>query len=197
MSSPKLRFTVATAILGCTVLLAQGPQPRASPGLNLAVVAGEGGSGKVLLRSTSDTIVQVEDGNHKPVAWATVVFLLPATGPGGTFATGSKTAIVVTGSDGRAVMPAIDRNSMPGKYQIRVHASHEAREADVAITQTSVAAPAKSAGIIVCVVAAVAAGAGAAVVTSHGKGKASPPAAPTLPSGSIGAGSGIFIGPPR
>jgi len=192
-------------VLACVLLAAQEPQTQAPQRLNLVVVAGEGAIDNIKRRTTRETIVQVEDENHKPVAGAVVVFLLPANGPGGTFVTGSKSAIVVADGSGRSVMPRIQLNSTTGGYQIKVHAAHKGVEASANIAQTSVAAAAAvSAGTIMYVIAGVAAaGAAAAIVASRGKGSSSTPAtpgqpgAPAVPSGAIGAGSGVSIGPPH
>ena len=45
--------------------------------LNLVIVEGEGAINNVRQRTAREPIVQVEDENHKPVAGAVVVFLLP------------------------------------------------------------------------------------------------------------------------
>jgi len=182
------------------VLTAQEPQaPRK---LNLVIVEGEGAINNVKLRTARETIVQVEDENHKPVAGAVVVFLLPGNGPGGTFVNGSKSATIVADSNGRAVMPRVQLNSTGGKFEIKAHASHQGLEADASIAQSTVAAGGLSTGAIIGIVAAVAAaGAVAAVVATRSKGSSStPPPVPTPPSvsGTIGgAGSGIVIGPPH
>jgi len=200
MSLRKIRFLAAALTLRGALLAAQ-EHPAAPPiKLNLVIVAGEGTRNKIRIRSTSDTIVQVEDENHQPVAGATVVFLLPASGPGGTFLTGSKAAIAATDASGRSVMPRIRLNSTAGKYEIKVHASHHGLEANASVSETSLPGPAVSAGVVICIVAAVAAGAGTAIVTSRGKGNSStssPPVPPPIPSGSIGGAAGVSIGPPH
>jgi len=199
-----VRF-LAAPMLACALLAAQEPPIQAARRLNLVIVAGDGATNNIKMRTARETIVQVEDENHQPVAWAVVVFLLPANGPGGTFGTGSKSAIVVADGSGRSVMPRIQLNSTTGGYQIKVHAAHKGVEASANIAQTSVAAAAAvSAGTIMYVIAGVAAaGAAAAIVASRGKGSSSTPAtpgqpgAPAVPSGAIGAGSGVSIGPPH
>jgi len=187
-------------LLASALLSAQEPQTQAPPGLNLVIVAGEGAVNNIKLRTARETIVEVEDENHKPVAGAVVVFLLPANGPGGMFVTESKTAIVVADSSGRAVMPHMQLNSTAGDYQIKVHAAHGGVEASVNIAQSSVPGAAISTGAIVGIIAAVvAAGAGAAVVASRGKSSSTPasPGVPAVPSGTIGVGSGVSLGPPH
>src|SRR5215813_2562041 len=80
---------------------AQVPQ-GAAPMLNLVIVEGEGAINNIKQRTQRETIVQVEDANHRPVAGAAVVFTLPSNGASGTFANGSRTITTVTSSDGRA-----------------------------------------------------------------------------------------------
>ncbi|SPF46866.1 conserved hypothetical protein [Candidatus Sulfopaludibacter sp. SbA4] len=190
-------------LLAGALLAAQEPQTQ-PPGLHLVIVAGEGAVNNIKLRTARETIVEVEDENHKPVPGAVVVFLLPANGPGGAFVTDSKSAIVVADSSGRAVMPRLQLNSTAGDYQIKVHAAQGGVEASANIAQSSVPGAAVSTGVIVGIIAAVAAaGAGAAVVASRGKSSPSTPASPAsptppaVPSVTIGAGSGVSLGPPH
>jgi hypothetical protein len=182
-------------------MAAQDPQALAPHRLNLVIVEGDGAINNIKQRTSRETIVQVEDENHKPVAGAVVAFLLPDNGPGGTFVTGSKSATVVTDSSGRAVMPRMQLNPNSGRFEIRVHASSQGLEATATIAQsTAVAAGGVATGTIIGIVAGVAAaGAVAAVVASRGGNKSSTPtpAPPSVPSGTIGTGTGIIIGPPR
>lgn len=200
MLSRTVRSLAVPIVLACMVLTAQ--EPQAPQKLNLVIVEGEGAINNIKLRTARETIVQVEDQNHKPVAGAVVVFLLPGNGPGGAFVNGSKSATVVADNTGRAVMPRMQLNSAGGRYEIKVHASHQGLEADAIIAQSSIAAAGGlSTGAIVGIVAAVAAaGVIAAVVATRSSGSSttpSTPTPPTSPSGTIGLGSGIAIGPPR
>ena len=202
MQSHIFRFLI-TPILLAAVVLAQQPQNPAAPQrLNLVVIEGDGAINNIKLRTSRETIVQVEDENHKPVAGAVVAFLLPDSGPGGTFVNAAKSATVVTDSSGRAVMPRMVLNSNPGKFEIRVHASHEGLEASVVIAQTTVAVAAGlSTGVIVAIIVGVAAaGAAGAVLATRGgsssQGPSTIPGGVTTPTGTIGTGSGTF-GPPH
>ena len=190
-----------TPVLACLVLAAQQPQPSPPARINLVILEGEGAVNNIKLRTARETIVQVEDENHKPVAGAVVVFLLPDSGPGGTFVTGTKSATIVSDSTGRAAMPRMQLNSNSGRYEIRVHASHQGLQANAVIAQsTLVAAAGVSTGLIVGIVVAVAAaGAVGAVVATRGGNNNSTPGTPTpsTPTGTIGAGTGVIIGPPR
>jgi hypothetical protein len=197
-STSMVRF-LAAPMLACAILAAQEPPIQAARRLNLVIVAGDGATNNIKLRTARETIVQVEDENHRPVAGAVVVFLLPANGPGGEFVTGSKSAIVVADGSGRSVMPRLQLNSTVGRYEIRVHAAYHGVEASANIAQTSVGGAALSTGTVIALIAGVAAaGAGAAVVASRGKSGSSSPGPSAMPSGTIGsAGPGVSIGPPH
>jgi hypothetical protein len=71
------RFRIISTLVAVVCLAAaQEPAHR----LNLVIVEGEGAINNIKLRTSRETIVQVEDENHKPVAGAVVAFLLPDRG---------------------------------------------------------------------------------------------------------------------
>jgi hypothetical protein len=187
-----------------TFLAANGQElPRPAPTkLHVAVVEGAGAVNNIKKRTTRETIVQVQDENHKPVAGAAVAFLLPADGPGGTFTGGAKSMSIVTDSAGRAVMPHLQVNSNPGSYSIGVYASHRGAAASATISQSSIVgagAAVSTAGIIGIVAGVAAAGGVALAVVSKGKSSSansSQPGSPTA-TGSVSAGSGTVFGPPH
>lgn len=184
-------------------LLATGQElPRAVPTkLSVVVVEGEGAINNIKRRTSRETIVQVEDQNHKPVAGAAVAFLLPADGPGGAFAGGAKSASIVTDNAGRATMPHLQVNSNPGSYHIGVYASQGGLAASATVVQSSIVgagAAVSTAGIIGIIAGVAAAGGVAVAVVSKGKGGSSSPTQPsTTPSGSVGTGGGTVFGPPH
>jgi hypothetical protein len=186
-----------------TFLAAQTHElPGAPPlKLNVLVVRGEGAINKIKQRTPPETIVQVEDESHKPVAGAAVAFLLPADGPGGAFAAGAKSASIVTDNAGRAAMPHLQVNSNPGSYSIGVYASRAGLAASATISQSSVpgaAAAVSTAGIIGIVAGVAAAGGVALAVVSKGKSSNSSPSQPaSTAAGSVAAGSGTVFGPPH
>ena len=199
------RVVLQLAVLvfpACLAFAEQGPQ---APRLSIVILEGEGAINNIKQRTSRETIVQVQDENHKPVAGAAVVFLLPGDGPGGAFVDGSKSATLVTDSQGQAVLPRMQPNQLEGKFQIRVNASFQGRQANATISQTNAAgaaAPgaahagisAKTIGIIVGVAAAGAVG--AAVGLKGGKNNP-PNTPPSVPTGTITAGSAASIGPPQ
>jgi hypothetical protein len=183
------------------VALAQEPVHK----LNLVIVEGDGAINNIRQRTAREPIVQVEDENHKPVAGASVLFLLPDHGSGGTFADGSHSLSVTTNAQGRAGARGIHLNNVQGQFQIQVTASFQGVTASTTITQSiAVGAGAGAAGggtavatalsakvIVIIVVAAAAAAAGGAYAATH-TGGGSPPAATGT---SITAGTGT-VGPP-
>lgn len=184
----------------------QAPQTPPAPRLNIIVVEGEGAINNIKQRTSRETIVQVEDENHKPIAGAAVVFLLPGDGPGGAFVDGSRSATLVTDAQGQAALPKMQPNQLTGNFQIRVNASYQGRQGNATITQSNAAGVAasgaahagisgKTIGIIVGIAAAGAVG--AAVGLKGGSKNQTSPAAVTVPTGTISAGAGASVGPPQ
>ena len=172
---------------------------RSQEMLNLIVVEGEGAINNVRQRTARETIVQVEDENHKPVAGAVVVFTLPSQGAGGTFANGAQTLTVTTDAQGRAVAQGLRVNRISGQWQMRVNASLGNRTGTVTVTQTNAVAGAAAGGAagaaagisaktiaIIAAVAGAAAAGGAVAATRSGGGGGNSAGAPTT----ISAGAG-------
>ena len=173
--------------------------------LNLVIVEGDGAINNIRQRTAREPIVQVEDENHKPVAGAAVLFLLPEHGAGGTFADGSHSLSVVTNAQGRAVARGIHLNNVQGQFQIQVTASYNGVTASTVISQSVAAAGAAGAGggaavgaaisakvIVIIAVAAAAVAGGAYYATHSGNSNSSS----TTPAGTtITPGTGT-VGPP-
>jgi hypothetical protein len=167
--------------------------------LNIVIVEGDGAINNVKQRTAREPIVQVEDQNHKPIAGAVVVFLLPDQGASGVFANGSHTLTVMTDAQGRAVAHGLRPNTVQGKLQIHVTASHQGQTASATISQTNAvgaAAGAASAGIsaklITILAIAGAAVAGGVVAATRGGSSSStttttPPTTVTPGTGTVGA----------
>lgn len=156
--------------------------------LNLVIVEGEGALNNIRQRTAREPIVQVEDENHKPVAGAAVVFLLPDQGASGTFAGGSRTLTTTTDAQGRAVARGFHPNNVQGQLNMRVTASYRGKMANATITQTNVAtavAGAAAAGISAKLIAVLAiagaAAAGGAIAATRGGGSSTPTTATIAP----------------
>lgn len=185
----------------------EAPTPTPEPGkLNLVIVEGEGAINNIKQRTARETIVQVEDENHRPVAGAAVLFLLPYYGPGGAFAGGAKSVVITTDNAGRAVMPQLQPNKLTGKFQVHVTASAHGQQATATISQSNATGAAassaaahagisgKTIGIIVGLVAAGAVGA-ALGLRGGGSNSQTQPSTPSTPSGTISGPGGAVFGP--
>jgi hypothetical protein len=174
-----------------------------APALNILVLEGEGAINNIKQRTSRETIVQVEDENHKPVAGAVVVFTLPSQGPGGTVGGAAQTVTTTTNAQGQAALKGFRPNNVEGQYQIRVTASKNGQSANATITQTNSLLAAGAVGaahagisgklIAIIAIAGAAAAGGALYATQRGGGSNSTTTIPTI---SISPGTGT-VGAPR
>ncbi len=168
MSNPvPLRFFLSlslTILLAAPDVRAQAPAPAK---LNILIVEGDGAINNIRQRTAREAIVQVEDENHRPVAGAAVLFLLPDSGPSGVFAGGGRTLMATTNAKGQAVANGLRVNNIAGKFQIRVEASYQGTTANTTITQNNAVVTATASGKLVAILAAIggAVAAGAVIAT--------------------------------
>jgi hypothetical protein len=148
-----------------TTLIAQ--TPSAPPQLLITILEGEGSLNNLKERTAREPIVKVEDENHKPVAGAIVLFMLPNTGPSGTFLDGTQLYTTSTDANGLATAKGLKPNQISGRFQIQVKATYKDETAQATVTQinatgssaaTEHVAHAISAKVIIVVAAAAAAG---------------------------------------
>lgn len=118
-----------------TFTWAQAAPPPKS--LQIVILDGEGALNNVKARTAHEPIVQVQDENHKPVAGAAVIFLLPNSGAGGTF-NGALSFSTLTDAEGKAMAQGLTPNKITGKYQIQVRAKYNELTAEATITQENV-----------------------------------------------------------
>ena len=152
----------------------QGTPPPAR--LQITILEGEGALNNIKQRVAREPIVQVEDENHKPVAGAVVLFLLPDSGPGGTFLDGTSMYRTTTDVEGKAVGTGLKPNNVAGKYQIRVRVKNGDAEAEAVIAQTNFMGAVVSTAPVahafaakwVIVGLAAAGGVAAGVIATHG-----------------------------
>jgi hypothetical protein len=170
--------------------------------LQVRVVEGEGAVHPPGSRSSRNLTVEVTDETGRPVQGAAVSFRLPEEGPGGTFANGLQTDLVMTGPDGRASVRGFRLNQTPGPFQIRITVAKDKARAGVVSAQyiaeiksqpparpaTSPAPVAKKKGhgkwILVGLIAAGAAGGAVAGLSRNGSSSPPQPAQPPLTIGS-------------
>ena len=176
-------------ILACCMAVPMVPAGRAqesAPRLNLVIVEGDGAINNIHQRTARDFIVQVQDENHKPVAGASVIFLLPSQGAGGEFANGSQTLAVTSDSQGNAIARGFRPNNVQGQFQIHVNASFNGQTGSTNIHMGNATvggvATATVAGLsvklfVVLVAVGAAAAAGGAYYATHSGGSGSSTAA--------------------
>jgi hypothetical protein len=96
--------------------------PLTAQTLEIRIVEGEGMGYPAGSRATRGIAVQVID-DGKPAEGATVVFLLPASGPTGVFISGERMELAVTGADGRASVWGMHWNRVTGPLELRITAT--------------------------------------------------------------------------
>ena len=103
--------------------------------LEIQVIEGEGAMHLAGSRVSKSLTVRVTDELGKPVKGALVSFRLPEEGPGGVFANGLNTEVILTGEDGVATTPAIRWNRQAGPFHVRVAAVKDQSRAGTAVSQ--------------------------------------------------------------
>jgi hypothetical protein len=107
--------------------------------LKITIIEGDGFINNIRKRTTREPVVEVRDRNNKPLAGATVIFLLPSGGgPGGAFANGAQTLTVQTNAVGRAVATGFQPNQIAGQFRIDVRAEFQGRQGRMSFSQRNV-----------------------------------------------------------
>jgi hypothetical protein len=171
--------------------VAGAPAPIADT-LKVLVLEGDGAVNNTEKHKGTPPIVEVRDENDRPVEGASVVFRLPAAGPGGHFAKQELSITVRTNIQGQAVASGFLPNSEIGRFKFHVTATAGNKTGESEITQTNSASefamdappPPKKVGKWkwVAIGAAVAAAAGIGLAASGGASTptSGPAAAPTI-----------------
>ena len=178
-----MNVKIAVFLIVLSILNSVIADATAAPLLRIVIVEGEGATNNIRQRTTREPIVQVVDENDRPVSSASVLFLLPGDGAGGTFADGSRELRVLTDENGRATARGYTPNNVSGVFRIQVQASYLDRTASTVIRQTNVLSAGAISGKLLALIAiAGGAAAGAAVALTGGGRPETPgqsPAAPT------------------
>ncbi len=200
-----MRHPVRRCVLLLTPLLAAAqtaPAPVAPSGIEIRIVQGDGAINSIRLHRGHDPVVQITDLSGSPLTGVTVTFLLPATGPGGTFQNQGLSVTTQSDLQGFAAAHRMIPNRIAGTFHIRVVANWRGQAANAAIPQTNAdpvvgSKRGKKIAIIALIAGGVAGGAAAAL--AHG-GSSSAAAAGgstgALAGGTIAAGTPT-IGPPH
>jgi hypothetical protein len=177
--------------------------------LQIKILEGDGASYAPGARTTQPLSVQIADERGNPVGGAAVSFRLPDDGPGGLFANGLRTEIVITDPNGRATVRHLHLNNTPGEFSVRITAAREQAHAGTLLRLSIAGASSASAAaaserpavakaksnkkwiVLGLLVAGVAGGVGAGVATRPSATAPHPPPAPPVtigpPTVSIGS----------
>jgi hypothetical protein len=191
--------TISRALSVFLACLIAAPMPAQTPAvptqINIVILEGEGAINAVRQRVARETMVQVEDQNHKPVAGAAVTFFLPNEGASGVFSNGSRSITILTDAEGKAAPHMVRVNSVAGNMQMRVEASYQGLTKSALITQTNMVGYGASAGglisgklLAILLIGAAGAAVGGVLAANSG-GKSSPAAA-------AGTATGVAVGTP-
>jgi hypothetical protein len=165
--------------------------------LKLQVIQGEGAVYAAGSRGGEVLRVQVTGQDGAPVRGVVVSFLMPASGPGGTFSNGLSADVVITGADGMALVRGVHWNKRPGALKMRVTAAKGQVRAAAAVSmelvgsgdsrasQTTAKAGRSRTKVVVLLVCAAAGSVAAGLAVS----RRSPP-------GSSSSGDGLSIDRP-
>lgn len=126
---------IASCLAGQTVAVPPSSGASDVAILQIRVVEGEGAVHAAGSRAARGLIVEVTDETGKPVAGTAVNFRLPDEGPGGMFANGMKTEVVITSPDGRAALWGMQWNRVEGPFQIRITAAKGQARAGTVVSQ--------------------------------------------------------------
>jgi hypothetical protein len=117
---------------------AQGPaRPFRFKSLRILPLEGDGAVNHLPTESVVVPAIAVHNDDEMPVEGVTVVFQLPASGPGGFFPDNQLSLVTVTNSRGQAIARGFRANAQPGRFPIRVTASFQDLTTSYVITQTN------------------------------------------------------------
>jgi hypothetical protein len=179
----------------CAAAQVTGAVPPEGGGISIKVLQGDGAINSIRLHHGHDPVIQVVDASGEPVANATVTFLLPATGPSGTFGESGLSVTMQTDARGMAATHGFRPNDVEGRFRIRVTASWRGQAAVAEVTEINAEPVAKShRSRTIAILAALGGGAAvaAAVALGHGGGSSSPSGS----TGAAGPGATIAAGTP-
>lgn len=176
MAAVGYKQTMTRHWMGHYLLILLAPMLAAAqePALRIRVLEGDGAINSIRFHRAKDPVVQVTDSSGEPIAGAIVTFLLPGTGPSGTFGESGLSLTVTTERDGRAAAHGLKPNRIEGPFRIRVAASAAGQNASAVLNQTNAEPVVQSkSGKKIAIIALIGAAAvGGAVAAAHG-GKSS------------------------
>ena len=108
-----------------------------APRLRIIVLEGEGAVNHIPTRAATAPVVEIRDQNDQPLEGALVVFQLPASGPGGTFAGGERLHKSITDARGQAGTRGLLINDQAGRFAIKATATFQDLVNTAMISQTN------------------------------------------------------------
>jgi hypothetical protein len=187
-------FSITSALWAQQPNLAPPNGVAPAGGLKVVALEGQNGANNTRMPMPMDLVVEVRDGNDRPLEGVTVNFQLPLMGPSGGFEGGVRNKETVTNVQGQASV-SYTPNEELGRFTIQVKATQGGRTGVTTImqqnTNTSEAAQTKGwfsrhKKIVIAAVVVVAVGVGLGVGLTRGGSK----------SGSSGSGITITPGVP-
>ena len=179
-----------SALVVCSPVWAQ--QSEQGP-FKLVVVRGDDAQNNIKKGRATKAVVEVRDRNDKPVAGVAVLFLLPDSGAGGSFVTGSQTASVTTDNLGQAAV-TYKPNNVPGQFNLKASLKTGSNDSSVNIKQSNLSAQARggpsNTALVVIAVAAAGIGIGLGVGLNQGGGSTRANSVTLTPGGPS-------VGPPK
>lgn len=189
-------YALFSVLLGAIRLADPFPAAAQDSPIEIRVVEGDGAINSIRLHRAHDPAVQILDRVAHPVAGATVTFLLPAMGAGGTFQDSGLSLTIQSDERGMAAARGLRPNRTAGPFHIRVVASWHGESANATLTETNAEPVANSGRSKKIAIAVLIGGAAAAGVALAAKGGKSSPASDGANTGSAGAGAVITAGTP-
>jgi hypothetical protein len=188
------------AITVCLCAASASGQNPPSGSIAIRVVEGDGALNDIKLKRAHAPVVTVMDSEGRLVAGATVTFLLPSSGAGGTFTDSGLSLTTQTDAKGMAVGRGLRPNHVPGQFRIRVTASRAGAVTSAAVLQTNVGAPpgnSRNKKIAILALIGGAAVGGVVAATQGGKSSAAASASSASTGGAgTGGGSTTIVGGP-
>jgi hypothetical protein len=186
----------------CVFLFGVAVSGAQQSGLTVRLVEGDGAINSIRLRRAHDPVVQVVDAAGEPLGGAMVTFLLPASGPSGSFGESGLSLTVQTDTRGMATGRGLRPNSVAGQFRIRITASRGGETGAATLVQTNAEPVIKTGNskriAIIAVIVGAAAGGAAFAARSGGS---SNPANSGSTGGAPGGGAIVpgspSIGPPN
>jgi hypothetical protein len=159
--------------------------------ITIVIIIGDHARNQIAAKMDHELAVKIQSGSgEQPVSGARVRFILPDSGPSGTFADGSKSLDVTTDQSGMAIARGFHPNDTKGEFQINVEAFYQGQRAGATIMQTNFKkGPGKIIGIVATLVGG---GAVAAILIVR-----PPPSPPTTTITTTITSGTVIVGPPK